>query len=258
MAEPQWAAFVGLTGLVVTAFLVLASLSARTVRDPPTVDWRFTPGSVDPSIESRPVVSTRIPHPQLAELSTASLLANVAVTQGLFAVVLVGSSVAFSIPAQAFGLGAMAVSGRALLWGLALGTGLWLANELGARALDVAGIEYDERLRAMLAPDSLAGWIVLLGVALPTIAAVEELLFRAAAIGVVTAGFDLSPWLLVVASSIAFGLGHGAQGRVGIAVTGVLGTVLAGAFVLSGSLLVVVVAHYLVNALELVVHEGIE
>jgi len=257
MAEPQWAAFVGLTGLAVTAFLVLAWLSAGAVRDPPTIDWQFTPGSVDPSIESRPAVSTQIPHPQLAELSTASLLANVAVTQGLFAAVVVGGAVVFSIPPRAFGLDTAAVSGQALLWGLALGIGLWVANEASARALDVAGIEYDERLRSMLAPDSLAGWIVLLGVALPTIAVVEELLFRAAAIGVVAAGFDLSPWPLVVVSSIAFGLGHGAQGRVGIVVTGLLGTVLASAFVLSGSPLVVVVAHYLGNALELLVHEGL-
>jgi uncharacterized membrane protein len=33
--------------------------------------------------------------------------------------------------------------------------------------------------------------------------------------------------------------------------------VLAVTFVLTGSLLVVVVAHYLVNALEFVVHEGL-
>ncbi|MFW6018680.1 MAG: CPBP family intramembrane glutamic endopeptidase [Halapricum sp.] len=255
--ETQWAAFVGLTGLLVAAFLVLSWLSAGAVRDPPTIEWRFAPNSVDPGVESHPTIRTRIPHPQLTDLSTASLLTNVALTQGIFAVVLVGAAVAFSIPPRALGLDASVLTGHALLWGLALGVGLWVANELGARALDVAGIEYDERLRGMLAPDSLGGWAVLLGLALPTVAVVEELLFRAAAIGVVAAGFDVSPWLLVVVSSAAFGLGHGAQGRAGIAVTGVLGLVLASAFVLSGSLLTVVVAHYLVNALELVVHEGL-
>jgi membrane protease YdiL (CAAX protease family) len=55
---------------------------------------------------------------------------------------------------------------------------------------------------------------------------------------------------------VAFALGHGAQGPAGVAATGVLGFVLAAAFVLTGSLLVVVVAHYLVNALEFVVHEA--
>jgi hypothetical protein len=40
-------------------------------------------------------------------------------------------------------------------------------------------------------------------------------------------------------------------------VTGALGFALAAGFVLTGSLVVVVVAHYLVNALEFTVHEGL-
>jgi membrane protease YdiL (CAAX protease family) len=39
-------------------------------------------------------------------------------------------------------------------------------------------------------------------------------------------------------------------------VTGVLGFALAAVFVTTGSLVAVIVAHYLVNALEFVVHEG--
>nr|WP_245545383.1 CPBP family intramembrane glutamic endopeptidase [Halomicrobium katesii] len=62
------------------------------------------------------------------------------------------------------------------------------------------------------------------------------------------AGFSLSPWLLAVVSSVVFGAAHGAQGRVGMLVTGGLGLALAAGFVLTDSLLVVVVAHYLVNA----------
>ena len=69
-------------------------------------------------------------------------------------------------------------------------------------------------------------------------------------------GFGVSPWALAVLSSVAFALGHGAQGAAGVAVTGLLGFALAALFVLSGSLLAVVVAHYLVNALEFLVHEG--
>jgi membrane protease YdiL (CAAX protease family) len=99
--------------------------------------------------------------------------------------------------------------------------------------------------------------VVLLGVILPIIAGVEEFLFRAAAIGVTAAAFDTSPWALAVVSSIAFALGHGAQGRIGVVVTGGLGFALAAVFVVTDSLLVVVVAHYLVNALEFVVHEGV-
>jgi membrane protease YdiL (CAAX protease family) len=41
-------------------------------------------------------------------------------------------------------------------------------------------------------------------------------------------------------------------------VTGLLGFALAVTFVLTGSLLAVIVAHYLVNALEFIVHEGLD
>ncbi|MEF8814925.1 MAG: CPBP family intramembrane glutamic endopeptidase, partial [Halovenus sp.] len=90
---------------------------------------------------------------------------------------------------------------------------------------------------------------------LPLVALSEELLFRAALIGVPAAGYGLSPWLLAVVSSLAFAFAHGAQGRVGIVVTGSLGFVLAGGYILSGSLLLVVVAHYVINAVEFLVHE---
>jgi membrane protease YdiL (CAAX protease family) len=90
---------------------------------------------------------------------------------------------------------------------------------------------------------------------LPLIAGFEEFLFRGVLVGALSTGFGLSPWALAVASSAAFALGHGAQGPAGVVVTGTLGFVLAAAFVLTGSLLVVVVAHYLVNALEFLVHE---
>ena len=58
-------------------------------------------------------------------------------------------------------------------------------------------------------------------------------------------------------AAAAFGLGHGAQGRVGLAVTGTLGVALGALFVLTNSLLAVVVTHYVIHALELVVHEGL-
>jgi membrane protease YdiL (CAAX protease family) len=69
-------------------------------------------------------------------------------------------------------------------------------------------------------------------------------------IGGLSAGFPVSPWLLVVLSSIAFGLGHGLQGPGGVLVTAVLGLGLGAAFVIAESLALVIVAHYVVNALE--------
>lgn len=192
----------------------------------------------------------------LTSLSTSALLLNVAVSQGVFGGLVLLGAWYTEIPLAAFG-----VSGVPDLRGVALGVGVGIAlyagNELAAASASALGFSPPEDLRAMLAPDSVAGWVLLLCLILPAIAFVEELLFRAALIGALSTGFAVSPWALAVVSSIAFALGHGAQGPVGMIVTGSLGLVLAAAFVLTGSLLVVVIAHYVVNALEFVVHEGV-
>ncbi|WP_436347514.1 CPBP family glutamic-type intramembrane protease [Natronorubrum sp. FCH18a] len=191
-------------------------------------------------------------------LSTGELLVNVAVSQGLFALVLLGGVIYTAIPADALGIEfSLGYLERGLLLGTAFGLALYVANEIGAATATRFGFDHDEELRELLAPDSMQGWLVLLIVVLPIIAVFEELLFRAALIGAISVGFGVSPWLLAVVSSIAFAIGHGMQGSVGVVVTGLLGFVLAAIFVLTGSFLAVVVAHYLVNALEFVVHEGL-
>lgn len=186
------------------------------------------------------------------ELTSTALFANVAVTQGLVVVVLVAAAWYFQIPARGFGV---SVTGPAILLGAAFGVALWIGNELSTTVADAVGASYDEGVREMMAPESTGGWLVLFAIILPIIAIAEELLFRGALIGVPAAGFDISPWLLAVVASLAFALGHGAQGRVGIVVTGVLGFVLAAGYIVSGSLLVVIVAHYLINGLEFFIHE---
>ena len=192
-------------------------------------------------------------------LSTGELLANVALSQGLFALVLLGAVIYTAIPADALGIEfSVSYLEQGLVLGAVFGLVLYVANELSAAAATRFGFEHDEQLRELLAPESKRGWLALLVIVLPIIAIFEELLFRAALIGVLSAGFGISPWLLAVVSSVAFALGHGMQGSVGIVVTGVLGFVLAGIFILTGSFLVVVVAHYLINALEFIVHEGLE
>ena len=195
--------------------------------------------------------------PAAMDLSTASLLANVVVSQGLFGVLLVAGAWYAEIPAQAFGIPTGTITFGAAALGVGLGLALYAANEAAATAGARFGLGEGERLRSALAPDSKAGWAVLLFVVLPVIAGFEELLFRGALVGVLAAGYDVSPWLLALLSSVAFGFGHGAQGRIGVLVTGALGFVLAAAFVATGNLFVVVIAHYLVNALEFVVHEGL-
>jgi membrane protease YdiL (CAAX protease family) len=187
-------------------------------------------------------------------MSTGELLANVGFSHGLFLAVLAGGAVYADVPADALGV---SLSTQELLVGVGFGLGLAVANTAAGAAANALGHTPSEDLRRMLAPDGAVGWALLLAVVLPLVALFEEFLFRAALIGGLSAGFGLSPWLLAVGSSAAFAVGHGAQGRAGIAVTGLLGFVLAAGFVLTGSLLVVVVAHYLVNAAEFVIYEGL-
>jgi membrane protease YdiL (CAAX protease family) len=210
---------------------------------------RSTPWESDPEPEP----------PTPAGLSTTSLLANVALSQGLFGVLLLFGAWVAEIPAAAFGVGSGVTGLRAVAIGTGLGLSLYIANELGAAAgaRFGLGVGDGQRLREALAPETTQGWLLLLFVVLPIIAGFEELLFRGAIVGVVSAGYGVSAWVMAVVAAGAFALGHGAQGRLGVVVTGALGFVLAAAFVLTESLVVVVVAHYLVNALEFVVHEGI-
>ncbi|WP_324663170.1 CPBP family intramembrane glutamic endopeptidase [Haloarcula sediminis] len=270
---PQWAAFVGLTGFLLTALLGLSKLSQRSLSGEGSGVTAST-ASPERLRAAAPADDTypRFETPRAARrrrrvegrytpdaLSTGTLLANVALTQGLFGLLLLGGAFVFEIPPTAFGvtLDPLSTGLPAVGVGLAAGVGFWVGNEFAAAVADGFGIGVDESLRELLAPDSPAGWVVLLGVVLPTIAVVEELLFRAAAIGVPVAGLGVPAWAMVVVSSVAFALGHGAQGRVGVVVTGALGAALGVLFVLTNSLLAVVVAHYLVNALELTVHEGL-
>jgi membrane protease YdiL (CAAX protease family) len=231
-----------------------------TVIDRPT---EYDTSAVDPSQETgHETGDDRFDDPpgvsqsQQVPLSSWLLMANVAVTQGLAIVVLLGAAWYFQIPADAFGVPGESVTGLpAVGIGLGFGVVLWAANDLSTTIADAVGAAYDERVRELLAPDSPQGWVALFGVALPLIALGEELLFRGAVIGVTHSGYGISEWALAVLASLAFALGHGAQGRVGVVVTGTLGFVLAAGYIVTGSLLVVVVAHYVINALEFLVHE---
>jgi membrane protease YdiL (CAAX protease family) len=251
----RWAVFAGVTALVLTLLLVLARVSQLAMSDDAGAvqsDTHSDGVSGEPNtaeFEQSATETHHSPTAQPASVPTGYLLANVVFSQGLFLFILLAGAWYARIPLAALGVTMPGLWTLAV--GVALGIGLYLANELGSRGANAVGIETPDALRESLAPDATTGWLVLLGVVLPVIAVFEEFLFRAALIGALSAGFSLSPWLLAVLSSIAFALGHGAQGTVGIIATGILGFVLAGAFV-------VVVAHYLVNALEFVVHEGFE
>ncbi len=76
----------------------------------------------------------------------------------------------------------------------------------------------------------------------------EEWLYRAFFLAVVAALAGGPPdWLLVAVAGVAFGLAHAYQGLAGIALTGVLGSVFASLYLSTGSLLLPVLLHVLVD-----------
>ena len=262
MSQP--AAFVGLTGFLLSVLLALTWISSRVISDHTESDQSATPAEPpqDPTIprfETAAAARRRRHNGREETLTTGGLLANVAFTQGVFGIVLLGSAVYFRVPLSSLGIAPTALSTglAAIAIGVGAGVGFWVGNEFAAVVADGFGIAFDESFRELLAPESTGGWLALLFIVLPTIAVVEELLFRGAAIGVPVAELGVPAWAMVIVSSVAFALGHSTQGRVGILVTGGLGIALAALFVVTNSLLAVVVAHYLVNALELIVHEGL-
>lgn len=250
----RWAAFAGVTAFVLVALLFLSHLSQQVVE--PRVSPGWFDDYVDDGADHLDALNVP-PAPTAPDLPPVVLLANVALSQGLFAVLLLGAAWITRVPAVAFGVSAGTTDIAALALGVGAGLALFLVNQAGASVARSLGVGPGERLRGLLAPRSARGWALLLFGVLPMVAGFEELLFRGALIGVMEAGFGVSPWILAVLSSFAFALGHGAQGLAGVAVTGLLGFALAALFVQTGSLLTVVVAHYLVNALEFLVHEGV-
>ena len=284
----DWATFAAATVVLTLLLLYFTRRSQRTLDRVRIVDSRSQIGVSDggatetvraaasDSDGSAPIttddnsVAGPSKHRDEPVLTTAALLANAAVSQLLAFVLLAGIVWWTAVPPSAFGIGgetaALGSAGSFALGslgvvsavgvGVAVGGALYVGNEAFAGFGARVGVSPSERLREAMAPEDARGWALLLGVVLPIVAAFEEALFRGALIGALAVGFAVDPWLLAVGSSVAFGLGHGAQGRLGVLVAGVLGFALAAVFVLTGSLLVAIAAHYVVNALEFIVREG--
>ena len=250
----DWAAFAGIAIAVLILLLALSRLSARGTGPSVGPADRSWLDGVDSDADHLTVGEMTPPGPQTGDVvyPTGWLVLNVALSQGLFAGLLVAGAVLTGVPAVAVGLDPATLGAGLVVVGGVAGIGLAGVNTVAGRLAARAGHDPGAELGELLAPTTWAGWAALLGVALPIVAVFEELLFRGVLVGAFAAGFGLSPWLLVVLSSVAFALGHSAQGPLGMAVTGGLGLALGGVFVLTGSLVVVVVAHYLVNVVELV------
>lgn len=245
----DWTTFGGIALVVLFLLLGLARISQSVVTE------HGEPTSSDRSISTDIVGPQPAEHPRNhtieREYSQLALLVNVAFSQGLFGLILLVGVWYVDIPLSALGLTGDPVF--AIGVGSITGLVLYIGSAIGTVTAARLGYDYDERLRDLLTPETPSGWLLLLGGVLPVIAGFEELLFRAALIGVPSALGGIDPWFLAGGSSVAFAFGHGAQGRLGILVTGILGFVLASMFILTNSLLAVVIAHYLVNGLEFII-----
>ncbi|MFB6070858.1 MAG: CPBP family intramembrane glutamic endopeptidase [Halanaeroarchaeum sp.] len=182
----------------------------------------------------------------------ATLRANVVASQALVAVLVLGTARVAGVPWSAFGWRGIGGAGLGVVAGVALA----IPNLALGRMLDDRTLRQAEAMRSLLAPETRRGWIVLVVVVVPVIAISEELLFRGALIGAAAIGLGVSPWVLAVPSSLAFGVAHQAQGTVGVVATAAFGFALAATFVATGDLLVVVVAHAVVDVAEFLLHEA--
>lgn len=251
----DWTAFAAGVALLTAALLFLTHQSRRTldrVRIVGVDDPREPVGRRSDAPERR---TDRPPRPLL---TTRALLANVTVSQALALAALAALAWWTDVPAAAFGLASELATPNLIAVGAAAGLVLYIGNELAAAAARRFGYGPQTRLREAMAPTTPGEWGLLLGVVIPVIAVTEEAIFRGALVGALALAFGLDPWLLVAGSSVAFGLGHGAQGALGIAVATLFGAALGALFVVTGSLLAVVVAHYVVDALEFGVREGLD
>lgn len=141
--------------------------------------------------------------------------------------------------------------GRQLFWGSVWGVGLalffyvstqWLVQLTNQRF-------YSSVVIQAITPRN-ARELLLVLLAMAPVVVLEELLFRSLLIGGFTALIPLP--LLVISWSVIFGLLHSPQGVWGMIGAGLGGFVLSLLFVMQGSLLLPLVAHYITNALQVI------
>lgn len=130
--------------------------------------------------------------------------------------------------------------------GLGLGLGLhglsqWVLKNMGTRL-------YSKTFTEMIVPRTQREFYLIAG-ALIFVVILEELLFRSLLIG------GMSPllpvWLLVILTSIIFGVLHLPQGAWGIVGATIAGAIFGVLFLYEHSLLAPIVAHYVANMIQI-------
>jgi membrane protease YdiL (CAAX protease family) len=141
--------------------------------------------------------------------------------------------------------------GQQLWWGVVGGAVLaiffygstqWLVRSTGQRFYSSVVIQ------AITPKDAREFMLVL--VAMAPVVLLEELLFRSLLIGGLAPVVPLP--LLIVGWSVIFGLLHSPQGMWGMVGAGLGGLVLSLLFVMQGSLLLPLVAHYVTNVVQVI------
>lgn len=254
--------FVAGAWLLAVAVVALARASASMIAstgDAAPTESREGPESLQqrgaPLSEAPPAPQEEDTVPSIDAMSTDILLLNVLVTQGGVILLVAAGAVLASVPMAALGVPSSLLDVGMLSLGLAVGLGLYLLNEILSVFARRFGSVPEDFLRSALTPDTTEGWILLVSVILPLVALGEELLFRAALLGATPLVSGVPTLGILLISSLLFGLAHAVQGRAGIGVASVLGLGLGSAYLVTGNLFVVVLAHYIVNLLEFVVHE---
>jgi membrane protease YdiL (CAAX protease family) len=139
---------------------------------------------------------------------------------------------------------------------VAIGLGAGVAIQVPLNALtDWALIRFGPQIYSPLVvrsilPRSRDEWAPVLLALFPAVL-VEELLFRSLMVGGLGLFIPISA--LVAGTALLFGWMHSPQGRLGVIVTGVISVLLAGMFLWRRSLLPPLLAHYVVNVLQLLV-----
>lgn len=156
----------------------------------------------------------------------------------------------FALVAGATGPGLQAMGLGLAGWRTVLGVGLGLFVACLVLTLVTLGLDRllggaDARLMRRLIPRTSRERRLFAGVSLMA-GLGEEIVYRGYLVTVLTGALG-GPWMALLVSSLAFGTLHGYQGGGGVVRTALLGALLGGGFIATGSLWPAIVAHTAVD-----------
>ena len=137
---------------------------------------------------------------------------------------------------------------------IGLGLILGLATQFAANAVTLWAIKvwgkdiYSPVVMRNIMPRTRGEWL-LVPAALLLAVVLEELLFRSLLVGALSMTIPVA--VLVIVTAAIFGLMHSPQGALGVIMTGAMGLWLSLLFIWSGGLLLPLVAHFVINFLQL-------